>query len=90
LKPTFERNLEKASISPGEPASSDRSKAIERDVKDYRKKAQIIRMDSGVDLSDLVSSARVYPLATAEEQESGNRLFDHLRLQDIAALALAL
>jgi hypothetical protein len=66
-------------ISPGEPASSDRSKVIEGEVKVGRKKAQIVRVQLRADLGDMVSGAPIYPMGPAEEQLAGNRLFDHLQ-----------
>jgi hypothetical protein len=79
IEPIFESDPEIGLISPSEPASSDRSKVIERDVKICGKKAYIIRMHSRANLGDLASGALMYPTASAEEQQAVNRLFDHLQ-----------
>jgi hypothetical protein len=81
IDPSFENDPDMVATPPGELASADRSKVVERDEKIYRKKPEFIRIHSGANLGDVVSDARMHLSSPAEEQQAVHGLFDHLQVQ---------
>jgi hypothetical protein len=77
MHPFLERDADPVLIPPDQPASANRSKLVERDVKIDRKRPQSIAMDSGAGLRDVVSRTWVQFPPPAEEQQSVLRSFDH-------------
>jgi hypothetical protein len=67
IDPSFENHSDMVLAPPGQLASADRSKVVERDEKIYRKKPEFIRIHSGAGFGDVVSDARMHFSSPAEE-----------------------
>jgi len=67
IDPSFENDSDMVSAPPGQLASADRSKVVERDEKIYRKKPEFIRIHSGAGLGDVISDARMHLSSPAEK-----------------------
>jgi hypothetical protein len=90
INPSFESDTNIIPMPPVQSTFSNCEKAVERDEKAYRKKAQSISMHLGVRSADVVSYNAQFS-ATIKEQQAIYRMFDHRQSNPyVAALALVL
>jgi hypothetical protein len=82
INPSFKEDADIIPTSPEQPAFCNCEKAVERDVKIYRKNAQSVDVYNGANPANVVSLNAQFP-ANVKEQQAGYGMFDHVALQSV-------